>query len=156
DEGPCADTADQWRELFGEIRSHLYPHMRHDAREEVFRLFTGFLDDPRLHSFIPALRHGDFGAGNILFDASNRAITGIIDFSGAAIGDPAVDFAALLCYGDDFTLQVAEVYPEAEPLLQRAHFYVGTFALQEALHGLRHGDAEAFQSGMASYAEQSE
>jgi len=30
-------------------------------------------------------------------------------------------------------------------------FYVGTFALQEALWGLEHGDREAFDSGITAY-----
>jgi aminoglycoside 2''-phosphotransferase len=30
-------------------------------------------------------------------------------------------------------------------------FYVGTFALQEALFGIENGDREAFQSGIADY-----
>jgi aminoglycoside 2''-phosphotransferase len=36
-------------------------------------------------------------------------------------------------------------------LLERAHFYRGSFALQEALHGFLNNDKEAFTSGMEEY-----
>ncbi len=36
-------------------------------------------------------------------------------------------------------------------MLSRARFYVGTFALQEALNGLEDGDQEAFENGIAQY-----
>jgi hypothetical protein len=39
--------------------------------------------------FQPVLRHGDFGPSNILFDATTRTISGIVDFGSAALGDPA-------------------------------------------------------------------
>jgi len=38
-----------------------------------------------------------------------------------------------------------------EALLERARFWKGPFALQEALHGFISGDQKAFNSGMADY-----
>ena len=79
-------------------------------------------------------------------------VTGILDFSGAGIGDPACDFAGLyICYGDAFYQHCASVYPDMTPALNRVHFYCGTFALQEALFGLENDDMEAFHSGIAEY-----
>jgi aminoglycoside 2''-phosphotransferase len=46
---------------------------------------------------------------------------------------------------------ICEAYSGASAHLARAAFYRGTFALQEALHGVRTGDQEAYQDGMASY-----
>jgi aminoglycoside 2''-phosphotransferase len=36
-------------------------------------------------------------------------------------------------------------------MLARARFYRGTFALEEALHGFKNNDREAFESGMEQY-----
>ena len=44
-----------------------------------------------------------------------------------------------------------DTYPEIESMLPRARFYRGTYALDEALHGFKSGDSEAFEAGMARY-----
>jgi hypothetical protein len=36
-------------------------------------------------------------------------------------------------------------------IIARARFHVGTFALQEALWGIEHGDQDAVRSGLARY-----
>jgi aminoglycoside 2''-phosphotransferase len=50
-----------------------------------------------------------------------------------------------------FVQSIAESYSATWSFLRRARFYVGSFALQEALWGLEHGDREAFDSGIAAY-----
>ena len=54
------------------------------------------------------------------------------------------------------TVLFSPVRPQFDParlaeLLARARFYRGTFALQEALDGLRDGDQEAYRRGMETY-----
>ena len=58
---------------------------------------------------------------------------------------------AALAYGEPFVRRFARLYPEIEAMEDRCRFYRGTFALQEALAGLRDGDPEAFERGMAPY-----
>ena len=41
--------------------------------------------------------------------------------------------------------------PALEEMLPRARFYASTFALQEALFGVRRGDEEAFERGIVGY-----
>jgi aminoglycoside 2''-phosphotransferase len=65
----------------------------------VTSLFEGYLDDPALQEFIPCLRHGDFGGSNILWDPAKGQITGVVDFSYCAPGDPAVDLAGIWTMG---------------------------------------------------------
>jgi aminoglycoside 2''-phosphotransferase len=89
-----------------------------------------------------------------LYNAQTNSISAIIDFSSVGWGDPAVDFAAILCsisYGERFFERFALVYPGIETALSRARFYAGTFALQEALYGLEDRDHEAFENGIAEY-----
>jgi aminoglycoside 2''-phosphotransferase len=149
---PIEDTREEWAALYDRIRAKLFTTMRPDARRQVTRHFEGYLDDPARHAFEPALRHGDFGASNILYAPDRGAVTGIIDFAGTAPGDPVVDFAGLyICYGEAFYAQCAESYPAMARALDRVQFYIGTFALQEALFGIENGDREAFRSGIADY-----
>lgn len=71
-----------------------------------------------------------------------------------ARGDPATDLAALIgpaSYGESFADWLASAYPALAAELPRAHFYLGTFALQDALFGLETRDAEAFEAGIADY-----
>ncbi|QBD75102.1 aminoglycoside phosphotransferase family protein [Ktedonosporobacter rubrisoli] len=151
---PDFQGCEEWRDLYKRFRSKLFPFMRPDARCLVAEQFEDFLSDERNCHYTPTLVHGDFGRSNILYNAETKSISGIIDFSSAGWGDPAVDFAAILspvCYGEPFLERFSVHYPGIEALLSRARFYVGTFALQEALFGLEDGDREAFERGIVEY-----
>ncbi len=146
------DTASQWTEIFRRIRIKLIPHMRPDAQTRVIKYFERFLNEPKHFAYKPVLKHGDFGASNILFDRTTNFISGIIDFSNASLGDPAYDFAGLLSsYGENFVCQAGCSYPSFEDLWPRIRFYQNTFALLEALFGIENLDMSAYESGMANY-----
>jgi aminoglycoside 2''-phosphotransferase len=145
------DGLHEWERLYGDIEAELFPHMPSDAQALVARQFQDFLNQSDQPAFVPALRHGDFGSGNILYDKQLKAITGIIDFGFAGLGDPAVDIAAAMTLGDNWFKHLCTAYPNVEQLLPRAKFYRSTFPLQAALYGLRHGDEEEFRSGLEPY-----
>jgi aminoglycoside 2''-phosphotransferase len=140
-----------WAGLFAAFRDELYSFMRPAARSEVDALGDAIRAELERVPPAPALIHGDFGGGNILYDPSARRVTGVIDFGGVTLGDPAVDIAALSCYGEPFLALGAPAYPGMAALLPRARLYRATFALQQALWALRDGDAEAFEDGIADY-----
>jgi aminoglycoside phosphotransferase (APT) family kinase protein len=48
-----------------------------------------------------ALLHNDLAAEHVLFDPADGRITGVIDWSDMAIGDPLVDFAGLFHWGGE-------------------------------------------------------
>jgi aminoglycoside 2''-phosphotransferase len=149
---PWVDTRKDWASMYERIQAKLYAYMRPDARQQVSKHFETFLDNPDLYKFEPVLRHGDFGASNILYDPCKLSVVGIIDFGGTGLGDPAIDFAGLLIsYGEKLYEQCYAVYPEMEQALKRARFYCGTFALQEALFGIENGDQTALQNGIVEY-----
>ncbi len=133
--------------MYGSIREHLFSHMRSDARRDVADVFEALT---RVE-FAPALIHGDFGTANLLFDPARERISGVIDFDGVCIGDPATDVAALMSYGEDFIGRFAREYGCSRAMLARADLYRGTFALQEALFGVEHDDPDAFTDGIADY-----
>lgn len=142
---------DTWEDLYRRIRAQLYPAMRPDACTAVTAHFESFLHDPRNRTIPPVLMHGDYGTGNVLYDPVQVEITGVVDFDGAGPGDAAVDLAALLSGPPAFQEHIRSAYPVTEELARRVQFYRGTFALQEALHGVEHDDPEAFASGIGSY-----
>ena len=125
--------------------------MRSSTQAWTSNHFEAFLNKPELFNYKPCLRHGDFGPGNILHDPQAQTINGIIDFDDIGKGDPAVDLAAVTFFGARFVERFYSVYPEVEAMQGRIQFYKGTFALQEALHGIKHNDCQAFESGMAEY-----
>lgn len=147
-----ADTRQSFRSFYKRVRQELFDWMRPRARERVTRLFTSYLEDEAHFAFEPVLRHGDFGGSNILHDPATHALTGIIDFGSAAVGDPAYDVAGLLAsYGEEFVAEVAVGYPQIEGFMDRVIFYERTFALDEALFGVENDDEAAFRAGMEDY-----
>lgn len=148
---PLGDGREYWEMLYAEIRTLLFTAMRPDARRAVSQHFEAYLDAAQSQSFTPSLRHGDFGPGNILYSPGEVAVKGVLDFSFATMGDPAVDLASLSCYGDEFLQAVLAHYPAQEGIVERAQFYRGTFALQEALAGIKLNDRQAYEAGLAMY-----
>jgi aminoglycoside 2''-phosphotransferase len=144
-----------WEGLYARIARSLFPLMRPDAREQVASSFGSFLGDSRNREVPPALTHGDFGTGNWLHELGGDGgprLTGVIDFDGARLDDPAVDVAAATSVpsAPAFVDAFRRAYGVTERVDARGHFYRTTFVLQEALFGLEHGDAEAF-GALASF-----
>ncbi len=148
---PVQDSPEEWANFFTEIHQHLFPLMRSEACDRIAHHFDTYLNATDLQRYKPVLRHGDFGTSNILYDRTNKSTSGIIDFGFAGFGDPAIDIAGISWYGEAFMGQFSRAYPETGSMMERARFYRGTFALQEALHGFKTGDREAFENGIASY-----
>lgn len=146
-----ADGAADWRELYEAFSRHLRPLMRPGAWPAVAAGFEAYLTGPVSAAFRPALRHGDFGAGNLLLDDTSGRLSGVIDFGAARPGDPAVDIAAAGTLGADVATRIEEVYPAAVEMRGRAAFIRSSFALQEALHGALHDDPEALEAGLRDY-----
>lgn len=144
-----------WEDLYGRIERRLFSLMRRDARETVASSFESFLGHRRNREEPPALTHGDFGTGNWLHETGGEGgprLTGVIDFDGARLDDPAVDVAAATSVSSvpAFVDTFRRAYGVTERVDARARFYRSTFALQEALFGVEHGDAEAL-GALAAY-----
>ncbi|WP_246629251.1 phosphotransferase family protein [Mesobacillus maritimus] len=89
-------------ELFEKIQTKLFPYIRKEAQNEINHSFETLINGILLN-VKTTLIHGDFGSSNILWTPENRRISGIIDFGGSGIGDPAYDFAGILAsYGKEF------------------------------------------------------
>jgi len=147
---PDAEAVDplaEWRELLGQCEQHAFPLLPADVVADLRQRFSAFLADPGLSA--RTIIHGDFGAGNILAD--DGRLSGVIDFAGCGIGDPAYDFASLAAgFGDDFLSLVALHTPISAAMRERMAFYRCTFPLQDVLFGVEQGDDEALQAGLRS------
>jgi aminoglycoside phosphotransferase (APT) family kinase protein len=66
----------------------------------------------------PVLVHGDVGQGHVLL--ADDTVSGVIDWSDAHVGDPALDLAWLI-HGSCAGQSVATQYDADAALLQRAH-----------------------------------
>ncbi|MEM7127429.1 MAG: aminoglycoside phosphotransferase family protein [Chloroflexota bacterium] len=146
-----SDGRPYWMDLYQRFQAKLFPHMSVEGQDRVVEHFMNFLDNPERFAYEPVLRHGDFGGGNLIFDEQAGQMAGVIDFGFAELGDPAIDIGGLFGFGEAFVERCVGSYPEIEEMLERVHFYQGTFALQEALYGVEHDDPEAFEDGIAEY-----
>jgi aminoglycoside phosphotransferase (APT) family kinase protein len=83
--------------------------------------------------------HNDLGAEHVLIDPGTGAVTGLIDWSDAAVCDPAYDYGLLLR-----DLGPAAPQPRAE-LRERALFYARCSLIEDLAYGLaQDGDASPY------------
>jgi aminoglycoside 2''-phosphotransferase len=137
---------DTWRELSERLPADVLPRLSPAARAAVDTAFHRFAE--QAGDLPVAVIHGDFGTGNILAD-SNR-VTGVIDFAGCGLGDPAYDLASLAAgLGDGFLRMLEPLYPGLPAMRERIAFYRGTFPLLDILFGLDHQDDETLADGVA-------
>lgn len=91
----------------------------------------------------PVFSHNDLGAEHVLVDPDTSRITGIIDWTDAALADPAYDFGLLLR-----DLGPAADIPAA--YRERAVFYARCKALEDLGYGLSAGRDAYLRNGLAS------
>ena len=148
---PVDDPQQSWRQMYQAFQSLLFPHMRRDACAWVTKNFDMFLNDATNFAYKPALCHTDFGGSNILYDETTCTVTGVIDWAGVTLSDPAIDVAAILNMGEGFFARMVKTYPAMAAMLPRTHFFRSTYILQEALNALHDGDRPLFASAIAHY-----
>ena len=77
--------------------------------------------------------HGDLTEDHILLDPARSArLAGVIDFTDAALGDPAFDFTWLWAYGDWAPAHAAKSYGgETEALLSRSLWWFVRYRIDQ-------------------------
>jgi aminoglycoside phosphotransferase (APT) family kinase protein len=119
-----------------------------DAPEADWRRF--FERPPDGAGVTPVLVHGDLAAEHILVDPGTGEVTGVIDWSEVAVGDPAIDVAGLCHWGG--TELAAAVLGHYQPrpddgLLARAGYLGACRGVGDIVFGLETGRAEYLQAG---------
>jgi aminoglycoside phosphotransferase (APT) family kinase protein len=96
----------------------------------------------------PTLVHADLGPEHIL--CSDGRVTGVLDWSDAGVGDPALDLGWLLLHRPKpFAAALASAYGVDDELAARAEVYERLFAWHEVAYGVRIGRPEWVESGLA-------
>lgn len=138
---------DSWREIADRLPSDVLPRLSSSIRPVVESMFRRFAE--QADTLPVTVIHGDFGTGNIL--VADDRVTGVIDFAGCGLGDPAYDIASLVAgLGDALLPRLRRYYPGLTTMMERIAFYRGTFPLLDMLFGLDHADETALADGIAS------
>lgn len=118
------------------LRDATWPVLRRELAGAELRAVEAWwarlLDDERLRSYEPRLRHGDLWYENLLVE--DGRLVGVVDWEAAALGDPAEDFAALRHLGEPFARTVLAECGGEDPDLE--YRIERRWELRE-LHGVR-------------------
>ncbi|CAA9562166.1 MAG: putative phosphotransferase [uncultured Thermomicrobiales bacterium] len=152
------DTDDQplaeWRREAAETYPSVAAHVPVAHRRPV-EAFLGA--PPPADGYAPAFSHNDLGIEHVLVDPETWTVTGVIDWSDAAIVDPAYDLglvyrdlgpaaldAALGSYHSDIS--------DLAMLRERAVFYARCSVIEDLAHGLGTGKATYVDKSLAAMA----
>jgi aminoglycoside phosphotransferase (APT) family kinase protein len=122
------------------------------------RAVAAFLEaPPPAGGWTPVFSHNDLGIEHVLVDPGTVAVTGVIDWSDAAIVDPAVDVGLLLRDLGPAALQAAMGRYRAEgddpaALEERAVFYARCRLLEDLAYGLETGRDRYLDKSLAALA----
>ena len=147
--------ADQWRQEYGSFleyaREHIFPLLGPHLRRSESRWWTKWVDEDANFTFDPALVHADLDPAHIICDYDRGLVAGIIDWSDAGIGDPAIDFAGLLHEpGEDFAEEVLSYYAgeTGADFMSRVRYYHRLGPYWGVRFGQEHGKPEYVESGI--------
>jgi aminoglycoside 2''-phosphotransferase len=143
---PTAPSREALAALYTKTHEELFPQMPQDRQAQITDQFDAFLGTPEHFAVTPVLVHGNFGPETILYHAKEHRISGVIDFSRACLGDPALDFARLVGpagYSEGFLQRWVPICPELPELLPRAKFYAVVVTLEEKLRQRREQEQRA-------------
>jgi len=150
-----AVPVDRWTDVV-EVDSQPLAEWRREAAE-TYQTIAGqvpavyrrpvetLLDAPAPHDgYIPVFSHNDLGIEHVLIDPVTWSVTGIIDWSDAAIVDPACDFGRL--YRDlgptAFRAAIRRYRTDANDvvaLTERAVFYARCSVFEDLAYGIETG-----------------
>jgi aminoglycoside phosphotransferase (APT) family kinase protein len=143
---PCFAPA-EWRdryERFGaDLRERVVPLLSREERRRAKLLLSSIAS----LEFQPALVHADLGPAHVL--CTDGRVTGVIDWSDARFGDPALDLAWCL-HGTPAVVaeRVAQVYDVDDGARERSLFYRRLGPWYEVVHGLDTGAERFVRSGL--------
>jgi aminoglycoside phosphotransferase (APT) family kinase protein len=143
DQTPLPEWRDEAADNYATVVQTI-PAARRGAVEEFLRSAPPDPGRPLVFS------HNDLGIEHVLMDSASGAITGVIDWSDAALTDPAYDFGLL--YRDlgpaalDLALNTYQV-DDTTAIRQRAAFYARCSLFEDLAYGV--------QSGLSAYTDKS-
>jgi aminoglycoside 2''-phosphotransferase len=147
--GDALSWRQRYHDQFEQIQLRVLPLLDQATRVRITHDWQAFLDDDA--RFPTTLIHHDLNSEHILYNPARGTLSGIIDWSDTAIGDPAIDFAGLLDnYGEDVVERVLTHYHRAVDLSfrQRVRFYCAAMPINVVLFGLDTGQEQLVREGL--------
>jgi aminoglycoside phosphotransferase (APT) family kinase protein len=138
-----------WEMRLSGLRERVFPLLESSERRAAARMFDEYLGDERSFRFQPALVHADLGPEHLLWNGER--LTGVIDWSDARIGDPALDFGWPFHGPDEsFAEALVEHYPSVvdADVGRRARFYHRLGPWHAVVYGLDVGAPEFVATGL--------
>jgi aminoglycoside 2''-phosphotransferase len=120
--------AERYRERRDRLAPALGPALL-DAADRFYAAFPAAVATPEARAI-----HRDFSEDHVLFDPVNQRLAGVIDFTDAALGDPAFDFSFLWSYGRWAPARAAETYHftgDPAALLRRSLWWFTRFRIDQ-------------------------
>ena len=144
---------DEWRREAAET----YAQVAGEAPVEYRRRVEAFLDaPPPAHEWAPVFSHNDLGIEHVLVDAGTWDVTGVIDWSDAAVVDPAVDVGRLYRdLGPAAHAALASYRSEVNDpatLTERAVFYARCGVFEDLAYGIETGQEGYVEKSLAAMA----
>ncbi len=78
-------------ELYEDVIREAFPLISCEARIYAEERFESFINEPANFDFEPRLIHHDLDRQNLLIDPETGSLSGVIDWEGARVGNPAID-----------------------------------------------------------------
>jgi aminoglycoside phosphotransferase (APT) family kinase protein len=151
----CPDWRESVCARLDEFTSRVVPLLEPDERALAERRFSEFRENPDNFAFRPAVIHADLGPEHLLCAPDGRLV-GVIDWTDAHVGDPALDFAWLLTsLGARFASELLAAY-EGEvgaTFVDRAAFFHLVGPWYEVLYGVDFDRPRYVESGLAGVRE---
>jgi aminoglycoside 2''-phosphotransferase len=143
--------------IMEEGRTQVALHLSEGTWDYYENLLDEYTRDPALHTYQPALLHGDLSPDHFLGDPEQATLTGVIDFGDVCSGDPAWD---LIYIYEDYGLATFKLFislydPENTHLLERKiQIYQQLNNVDYCLSVLAGGDETDIQEVIAILEEQ--
>jgi aminoglycoside phosphotransferase (APT) family kinase protein len=102
----------------------------------------------------PVFSHMDLGIEHVLVDPSTSAVTGVLDWTDAAVGDPAYDLGLILRDLGPAALDAAlAALGRDDPVLrERAGFYARCTLVEDLAYGLERGEPAYVEKSVGAVA----
>ena len=153
-----ASMREQRGRHYERVIRRIFPIVTCETRTHIERRFEAYLNDEANFAFEPRLVHQDLDM-NVLIDPQTGALSGVIDFGGAVVSNPALDWW-LPTYG----FKRLGIEDQLKPCLEEAgidqaelqrrigevDFIDFNFPLTDVLSGLERGDDSQVEDGLRS------
>ncbi|MGW2053379.1 phosphotransferase family protein [Streptomyces sp. NPDC001840] len=150
------DTDDQPKTLWLREAAETYATVADTVPTAHRPAVEAFLDaPPPTGRYAPVFSHNDLGIEHVLIDPAAWTVTGVIDWSDAAIVDPAYDFGLLYRDLGPAALAVAlrsyrtDVH-DLQSMSARAAFYARCSVLEDMAYGIRTGHGKYLDKSLAA------